>query len=167
MATSSTGNGRSTGDRDSPDTPRWSDRLLGLVCVVVAVWYTVAARTYDTTAFEAGPVGPKTLPTGIGILFGALAVYLIVQPDRSPRWPTLQAAWQVAVVLVSSYVYGRILEPTGFIFASAVMTIIIGLLFRAPVRKLIPLSAAFPIALAYVFNNWLDLRLPAGWWGGL
>ncbi len=144
----------------------WSDRALGLVCLGIAVWYTFEARTFDGTAFGSGPVGPKTLPTGIGILFGALALYLIVRPDPSPRWPTASAGWQIGLVVLSSYIYGRVMEPIGFIAASAAMTIVIGLLFRAPPKALFPLSLAFPIVLAYVFNNWLELQLPDGWWGG-
>lgn len=147
--------------------PAWSDRVLGVVCLIGAVWYTIEARTFDGTGFGSGPVGPKTLPTGIGVLFGALSLVLILRPDPAPRWPSRAAWWQIGVVLVSSYVYGQIIQPVGFILSSAVMTIIMGLLFRAPARLLIPLSLAFPTVLAYVFNNWLELRLPAGWWGGL
>ncbi len=152
-----------TGDAASPG---WSDRVLGLGCLALAIWYTAEARTFEGTAFASGPVGPKTLPTGIGLLFGALSLSLIVRPDPAPRWPRATASWQIGLVLVSSYLYGQILDSTGFIVASAMMTIILGLLFRAPPRLLVPLSVAFPTVLAYVFNNWLELRLPDGWWGG-
>ena len=62
--------------------------------------------------------------------------------------------------------YGRVIEPIGFIAASIAITLVIGMLFRAPPRKLIPAAVTFPIVVAYIFNNWLELRLPAGWWGG-
>ena len=140
--------------------------MLGVVCLLIGLWYTVEARTFDGTAFGSGPVGPKTLPTGIGLLFAALAAYLIATPEANPRWPTARASWQIGLVVLCSYIYGRLMEPIGFIAASVAMTIIIGLLFRAPPKRLLPLSVAFPIVLAYVFNNWLELRLPAGWWGG-
>jgi putative tricarboxylic transport membrane protein len=136
------------------------------VCLAIAIWYTIEARTFEGTAFSTGPVGPKTLPTGVGILFGALSLALIVRPDDEPTWPTRQASWQIALVLVSSYIYGQVLDSVGFIVASAAMTIVMGLLFRAPARILVPLSFLFPTALAFVFNNWLELRLPSGWWGG-
>lgn len=144
----------------------WSDRVLGLVCLVIAIWYTAEARTFEGTAFSSGPVGPKTLPTGVGLLFGGLSLSLIAKPDPSPAWPTSKAWWQIGLVLATSYLYGQILDSVGFIVASAVMMIVLGLLFRAPPRLLVPLSVVFPTLLALVFNNWLELRLPDGWWGG-
>lgn len=144
----------------------WSDRVLGAVCLGIGLWYTIEARTFDGTAFGSGPVGPKTMPTGVGVLFMALATYLIAKPDSSPRWPTAKAGWQIGLVIASSYLYGRVMEPIGFIVASAAMTVVMGMLFQAPLKKLLPLSVIFPVVLAYVFNNWLELRLPAGWWGG-
>jgi putative tricarboxylic transport membrane protein len=134
--------------------------------VLIAIWYTLEARTFDGTAFKAGPVGPKTLPTALGVIFGVLSLSLIFKPDSNPRWPTISAWWQIGLVLFSSYLFGRVIEPVGFIVASIAITAVIGLLFRAPARKLVPASVIFPIVLAYVFNNWLELRLPAGWWGG-
>lgn len=150
----------------SDDAGGWSDRVLGLVCLSLGLWYTIEARTFDGTGFGSGPVGPKTLPTGIGILFMALATSLLIRPDSSPRWPTATATWQIGLVIASSYIYGQVIEPLGFIVASVAMTIVMGLLFRAPPTKLLPLSVIFPVLLAFVFNNWLELRLPAGWWGG-
>lgn len=144
----------------------WSDRALGLACLAISVWYTAEARTFEGTAFSSGPVGPKTLPTAVGILFGALALVLVVKPDPEPLWPSRKAWWHIGLVILSSYVYGQILDSVGFIVASAVMMIVMGMLFRAPARLLIPLAVIFPTVLALVFNNWLELQLPSGWWGG-
>ena len=101
------------------------------------------------------------------MLFGGLGIYLIIKPDESPSWPSARASWQLGVVVLCSYLYGRVMEPIGFIAASALMTMVIGLLFRAPLKRLIPASLIFPVVLAYLFNNWLELRLPVGWWGGI
>jgi len=140
--------------------------VFGLVCIAIAIWYTFEARTFDGTAFKAGPVGPKTMPTALGVIFGVLALYLVVKPDPEPDWPSAKASWPIGLVLLSSYLYGRLIEPIGFIAASIAITLVIGLLFRAPVRKLVPAAVIFPIVVAYIFNNWLELHLPDGWWGG-
>jgi len=158
--------GRSTNAGESPPASGWSDRVFGICCLAIAIWYTAEARTFEVSAFGSGPVGPKTLPTAVGVVFGVLSLYPIIKPDRGTRWPTASAWWQIGLVVLSSYVYGRVMEPIGFIIASAAMMIVIGLLFRAPVRALVPASVIFPVVLAYMFNNWLELRLPAGWWGG-
>ncbi len=161
-ATASTGGAQSSTTRPGGR----SDRILGLVCLGIAIWYTVEARTFDGTAFGSGPVGPKTIPTGVGIIFGILSLFLIARPDPEPRWPSARAGWQIALVVLCSYLYGQIMEPVGFIIASAMITIVIGLLFRAPPKALIPLAIALPVVLAFIFNNLLELQLPAGWWGG-
>ena len=158
--------GRSTNAGKSPPASGWSDRALGVICIAIAIWYTFEARTFDGTAFRTGPVGPKTLPTALGVIFGTLSLYLIVKPDRSPRWPTVSASWHIGGVVLSSYLYGRLIEPIGFIAASAAITMVVGLLFRARLRSLVPASLILPIVTAYIFNNWLELRLPVGWWGG-
>jgi putative tricarboxylic transport membrane protein len=171
-ATDSTASSGSTGDDLS--TPAgakasadgWSDRVLGVLCIAIAIWYTLEARTFDGTAFGSGPVGPKTLPTALGVIFGTLSLYLIVKPDRSPRWPTISATWHIAAVVLSSYLYGRLIEPIGFIASSVAITVVVGLLFRARVRSLLPAALIFPIITAYIFNHWLELHLPDGWWGG-
>lgn len=155
---------------DVDDVPeeggRWSDRIFGLICLLIAIVYTIEARTFDGTAFGSGPVGPKTLPTGLGVLFGVFALVAIVRPDISPTWPGRAAGWRIALVVGFSYVYGQIMSPVGFIIASAFMTVLLGFLFDAPLKKLLPLSILFPTVVAFIFNNWLELQLPPGIWGG-
>ena len=69
-------------------------------------------------------------------------------------------------MVATSFLFGQLLEPMGFIIASTVMAVIIGVFFRGPILKLVPLSFVFSVVIAFIFNNWLELRLPAGWWGG-
>ncbi len=59
-----------------------SDRVLGLLCLAIGVWYVLETRNFAVTSFGSGPVGPKTLPTLVGILFAALALVLILKPDE-------------------------------------------------------------------------------------
>jgi putative tricarboxylic transport membrane protein len=158
--------GHSTLPEDSSSAGGWNDRVFGLLCMAIGIWYTFEARTFDGTAFGSGPVGPKTIPTALGIIFAVLALYLVVKPDPNPRWPTASASWQIGLVVVSSYLYGRLIERIGFIAASIAITLVIGMLFRAPLRRLLPAAVVFPIVTAYIFNNWLELHLPPGWWGG-
>jgi putative tricarboxylic transport membrane protein len=143
-----------------------SDRTLGLLCLALGVWYVLETRNFNLTTFGTGPVGPKTMPTLVGILFAVLALVLIFRPGESPTWGSATAWTQLLAVVVTSFMFGQLLEPVGFIVASSILAIVIGLFFKAPLSKLIPLSILFAIVVAYIFNNWLQLRLPIGWWGG-
>ncbi|RLE16916.1 MAG: hypothetical protein DRJ28_00420 [Actinobacteria bacterium] len=143
-----------------------SDRVLGGLCVALGVWYVLETRNFNLTTFGTGPVGPKTMPTIVGILFALLGVVLIFKADESPRWGTFAVWSRLGAVVATSFLFGQVLEPLGFIVASTLLAIIIGSFFRGPIVKLAPLSLAFAIAIAFIFNNWLGLRLPTGLWGG-
>ena len=143
-----------------------SDRILGIICLVLGAWYVFEVRTFVETAFGSGPVGPKTMPIILGIFFSAMALVLIVRPDESPTWPSLGIWWQLAAVVATSFLYGQLLDVGGFIIASTTLSVIVGLFFKGPIVKLLPLSFVFSVAVAFIFNNWLTLRLPVGWWGG-
>jgi len=143
-----------------------SDRMLGFLSLALAVWYVLETRNFNLTTFGTGPVGPKTLPTIVGILFAGLAIVLIVKPGESPSWGSIAVWTQLGAVAVTSFLFGQLLEPVGFIVASTVLAIVIGSFFKGPITKLAPLSLGFAIVVAFVFNNWLELKLPTGWWGG-
>ena len=143
-----------------------SDRVLGLLCVALGVWYVFETRNFAVTTFRADAIGPKTMPTLVGILFVALALVLILEPDESPSWGSPAVWWRLAAVVATSFVFGQVLEPLGFIIASTILSVVIGLFFKGPIARLAPLSLVFAIAVAFIFNNWLELRLPTGLWGG-
>ncbi len=148
------------------DTKRSSDRVLGLICLAIAIWYVAETRNFQITQFGTGPVGPKTLPTLIGIMFGAFALILIIRPEESPRWAAFTVWWRLVIIVGISFLFGQLLEPLGFIAAATIMSVIIGVFFKGPLVKLAPMSFGFAVAIAFVFNNWLELRLPEGLWGG-
>ena len=145
---------------------RTSDRVLGFLCLTLGIWYVFETRNFAVTQFGTGPVGPKTLPTIIGILFSGMALFLILKPDESPTWAPPGVWVRTSAVVATSFLFGQVLQTLGFIIASTLLAIIIGTFFKGPIAKLAPLSLVFAVAVAFVFNNWLELRLPPGWWGG-
>jgi len=151
----------------SKETRYTSDRALGILCLVLGSWYILETGNFTVIpTFGKSPVGPKTLPILLGIAFVALALILIFKPDESPRWGSFAVWSRMTAVVATSFLYGQVLELMGFIVASTVLSIIIGLFFGGPISKLAPLSLGFAIAVAFIFNNWLELILPTGWWGG-
>jgi len=151
---------------DTTKKSRSSDRILGVICLVIGAWYVVETRNFVETAFGSGPVGPKTLPIIVGIFFSVMALMLIIRPDESPDWPSLGIWWRIVVVMATSFLYGQLLDVGGFIIASTILSVVVGLFFKGPLLKLVPLSLVFSIAVAFVFNNLLGLHLPTGLWGG-
>lgn len=146
---------------------RTSDRALGFLCLALAIWFILETRNFVVTSFGSGPVGPKTLPTLVGIVFAGLAVVLIFKPGESPKWGSLAVGARLGAIVVVSFLFGQLLEPIGFIIASTMLAVVIGLFFNGSIIKLVPLAFVFATVVAFIFNNWLELRLPAGWWGGL
>jgi len=147
--------GQSDSSSGGSGKPRYtSDRVLGFLCLALAVWYVLETRNFNLTTFGTGPVGPKTLPTMVGILFGLLALVLIAKPGESPSWGSPTVWSQLVAVVATSFMFGQLLEPFGFIVASTILAIVIGLFFNGPIRKLAPLALVFAIVVAYIFNNW-------------
>ena len=151
---------------DSANRGLTSDRLLGILCLTLGIWYVLETRNIATIDFVTGPVGPRTLPRLIGVLFAGLGVVLIVKPDEPPGWGSPTVWYRLAAVIAASFLFGQLIEPVGFIISSTILSIAIGLLFKGPIRKLVPLSLVFAIVVAFIFNNLLELKLPHGWWGG-
>ncbi len=154
------------GESGSQVSGKWNDRILGLAGLAISVAFVAESRSFTVVGDLGGPVGPSTLPTAVGILFGAISIAVFLLAEDGPSWPTKSAWWQICLVIVSSYIYGQVLEFLGFIVASTAMAIVVGALFRAPMQRLVPMAFVFCVGMAYVFNNWLSLSLPDGWWGG-
>ena len=151
---------------DSANRGLTSDRLLGILCLTLGIWYVLETRNIATIDFVTGPVGPRTLPRLVGTLFAGLGFVLIVKPDDAPGWGSIAVWSRLAAVVATSFLFGQLIVPVGFIGASTILSIVVGLLFKGPILKLVPLSFVFAVVVAFIFNNWLELRLPPGWWGG-
>jgi hypothetical protein len=156
---------QSTSSRQASGGKR-SDRMLGALSLVFGLWYIFDTTNFAVTSFGTGPVGPKTLPRILGVAFVALAIGLLIKPDTSPEWGSKGVWGRMGAVVATSFMFGQVIESVGFILSSATLAVIIGLFFGGPIKKLVPLSFVFTVVVAFVFNNWLELHLPIGWWGG-
>jgi len=102
-----------------------SDRIFGLVVLMVALAY-IASATQIQTSFLADPVGPKAFPILVGALAAICALVLIVRPDPDPDWPAARAFGSLAIAVIVLVVYAYALKPLGFIlptaFAAAILS---------------------------------------------
>lgn len=135
-----------------------SDRIFGLVMLLVALGY-IASATQIQTNFLADPVGPKAFPIGIGVVAALCALYMIVKPDPDPEWPSVTGWGALAIATATLTIYAYLLKPLGFIvptiFAAGIISYMISP--RIPTAIIAGLGLAF--GLFFVFKFMLDLGL--------
>ena len=96
-----------------------SDRIFGLVVVIVALAY-IASAFQIQTSFLADPVGSKTFPVIIGAVAAICGLIMMARPDPDPEWPEL-TGWMrlaLATAVMVGYAYG--LKPLGFLLPTAI-----------------------------------------------
>ena len=103
---------------------RMSDRIFGLVVILVALAY-IASAFQIQTSFLSDPLGPKAFPIGVGVVAILCAVVMIVRPDEEPEWPVLRScgALFIAVIVLVGYAYA--LKPLGFLIPTAVVAAVL------------------------------------------
>lgn len=142
-----------------------SDRIFGLVCVLVALAYIVSATQIEAS-FLADPVGPKTFPFMIGAVAALCGLYMMIKPDPEPQWPVLRTLGSLAFAVVVLVAYAFSLVPFGFIIPTAIAA---GLLSYQISPRRIPAALSgigLSIGLFIIFKFALDLGLvafPKGW----
>jgi len=101
-----------------------SDRIFGLVALLVALAY-LASATQIQTSFLADPVGPKAFPMLISGIAALCSLVLILRPDPDPDWPAMRTwgALLIAVVVLVGYAYA--LKPLGFLIPTAIAAAIL------------------------------------------
>ncbi|MGH7265690.1 MAG: tripartite tricarboxylate transporter TctB family protein, partial [Candidatus Rokuibacteriota bacterium] len=137
-----------------------SDRLTGLVLLALAVAYGVAAGGYQ--AMIGDPLGPAVFPIALSIPLGLLSVYLIVRPDPEPAWPRGRALLKQVLALVAFVAYAYLLEPLGFLVSTFLAVVVLGWLLGARLRQAAAAGVGIAVVLFVLFDNLLDLPLPAG-----
>ena len=135
-----------------------SDRLFGLVAVLVALAY-MASATQVQTSFLSDPVGPKAFPTLVGAVAALCGLYMIVRPDDDPDWPpgrTLLALLVCIIVLIS---YAYALKPLGFLIPTAITAAILSYQISPRALQAILTGIALSVGLFILFKYALGLGL--------
>ncbi len=95
-----------------------SNRIFGLVTLIVALGYVLSA-TQIQTSFLSDPVGPRTFPYMIGGVMALCGVVLIIRPDPDPDWPGLRTFGALALTVAALVAYAYLLKPLGFLIPTA------------------------------------------------
>lgn len=96
-----------------------SDRIFGLVVVLVALAY-IASAFQIQTSFMSDPLGPKTFPILIGAVAALCGIVMVLRPDEEPEWPALRMFLSLGVAVLIMVGYALTLKPLGFLLPTAV-----------------------------------------------
>jgi putative tricarboxylic transport membrane protein len=141
-----------------------SDRVFGVVCIVLAGFFVWQATLIET-GFIVDPMGPKAFPIVIGIALAIAAVYPIMKPDPRPEWPAAGRFLEILFAVVVMIAYALALPRAGFVISTAVAA---GLLsWRLGTRPIAAAAAGICIAVGIyiIFHLALGLTLARGPWG--
>jgi len=78
-----------------------SDRLTGLIVMVVALAFFVGATQLESPFF-ADPLGPKAFPMMISSVALIAGMVMVLRPDEPPQWPELVTIGRLILAAVNS-----------------------------------------------------------------
>jgi len=155
-------------------TARGSDRLLGLVLILVsALWCWGVVQTIPGID-DGSRLGARGFPLGLGALLGGLGMILLVQaflrpaeiePEKTvPTEARRTEVWAVCITVGLLAGYAALLEYTGFLIATFLITVIaVGPALRIWRPGLIAgMALGLSVGIYLVFGKLLGVYLPHG-----
>ncbi|WP_294637625.1 tripartite tricarboxylate transporter TctB family protein [uncultured Aquabacterium sp.] len=144
------------------------DRVLGLVCLIIAAGMGWLARGY-VAPISYEPVGPAAFPLLMAGLMAVLGGWLAVRPlpDAAPGEaapePLFGAATTKVLALVGAMLaYAVLFQWLGFVIATALMTVPVGRAFGGTWRQCTLAGLGLGVSLFLLFDRVFDVILPAG-----
>lgn len=135
-----------------------SDRVFGLVVIVVALAY-IASAFQIQTSFMSDPVGSKTFPILVGVVAMLCGGVMMFRPDPEPDWPSARTLLSIGLSVVVMVAYAYSLKPFGFLLPTAVASAILSYqIAPRPVPATIT-GVGLSVGLFVVFRYLLGLGL--------
>ncbi len=135
-----------------------SDRIFGLVIIMVALAY-IASAFQIQTSFLSDPVGSKTFPLAVAIVMIIAALTLVFRPDPEPEWPGIRTFGALLVALVVLVAYAYLLKPLGFLLPTAVVGAILSYQIASRPVAAVLTGLGLSIGLFVLFKYGLGLGL--------
>lgn len=135
-----------------------SDRIFGLVVILVALAY-IASAFQIQTSFLADPVGSKTFPIIIGVVAVLCGGVMIFRPDEEPQWPELRTLLSLALSVAVMVIYALTLKPFGFLLPTAVTAGILSYQITPNARAAVLSGLGLSVGLFLLFKYALGLGL--------
>lgn len=141
-----------------------SDRIFGVVCILLAVFFIWQATQIET-GFIVDPLGPSAFPIIIGIVLGLSGLYPILRPDPEPDWPAAGRLLEIVFVAAVMIAYAMALPEAGFVLSTAVAAGLLAWRLTAPPHKAAIAGVVISVGIYAVFHLVLGLSLARGPWG--
>ena len=141
-----------------------SDRILGLVTVIVALAY-IASAFQIQTSFLSDPVGSKTFPVIIGAVAALCGLVIYAKPDPDPEWPEMAGWLRLALATAVMVGYAYALRPFGFVPTTFVAAALLAYMIDPRPLPAALAGAGLSLGLFAIFKFVLGLGLkpwPAG-----
>jgi putative tricarboxylic transport membrane protein len=138
-----------------------SDRLFGGIAFLLALAF-IAGATQIEAALIFDSLGPRAFPILIGVILAISSCYLILRPDPEPDWPAPRRVVEILFALVVMLAYGFLLEPLGFVIATAVAAALLSWRLGAPLATAGLSGIGISVGIYVVFHLILGLSLARG-----
>lgn len=149
-----------------------ADQWSGLVLLLLA-----AGMIWLALGLPFGEIrkpGPGFFPFWLGVIMGAMSIGLIVQTTLANRTVRTirnileeDARWsKVLLVLVALILYAFLMDTIGFLIVTFLLMVVL-LRFIEPQswKVVIGWALAGSVGSYLIFEVWMKLRLPKGFWG--
>ncbi len=146
------------------------DRILGVVCLAVAVAMAWAAQAYAAEiSYE--PVGPRAFPLLLAVVMGSIGLWLLVKrtavQTAGGMTPTLKQTspldWKAVLLCAASVlVYGALFQTLGFWLATLLMALPVGMAFGGTLKQTLIGGLGLGLGLYLLFDKVFDVILPTG-----
>ena len=140
-----------------------SDRIFAGIWLLLCIGgLFVAWQIHSEYSYE--PVGPRPFPVGIvGLMLRGAGARRRRQPD-TVEWPPRRTLQRLLVMVIVLLMYAWGFEWLGFPIATALLTMVIGILFNASLPAAGISGVVLGILLWYAFDRLLDVTLPLVAW---
>ena len=143
-----------------------SDRVFGVVMIIVALGYILSARTIQTPLFP-DPMGPKSFPMMIAAGVILCSIVIVLKPDDEPAWPAREALFSILLAALVMVGYAYTLKPLGFLIPTAIASAILSFQLSPRVLQSLVTGLGLSVGLYVLFKYALKLEtlqaFPKNW----